>query len=129
MRKRYRLILVATARTGLLVAALFLPFLLAQPIHISEANRARIEPGMSQREVETILGAPPGDYETGRSGIVLDPYGGGVLMNHGRIEEWGGDEGFIQVGFDEHDIVLWTRFVPAGRRWPLMERWLGRPLW
>ncbi len=84
---------------------------------------------MAQADVEAILGAPPGDYETGRRGIVLDLYGNGVLMNEGRMEQWGGDAGFIQIGFREDDAVLWRRFVPASRRWTLIERWLGSSLW
>ena len=102
---------------------------LPKPPRISQASCDRIQPGMTRAEVEALLGAPPGDYETGRRGIVLDLYGSGVLMREGRREEWGGDEGFIQVGFDEDERVLWKRFVPTGRRWNVIERWLGRSLW
>jgi hypothetical protein len=83
---------------------------------------------MTRADVEASLGATPGDYDTERRGIVLDLYGNGVLMNDGPMEEWGGDAGFIQVGFDD-DRVLWTRFVPAARRWTFLEQQLGRTLW
>ena len=128
MKKRRLLGLMTVGVAAMLVCAA-LPFLLTKPIRITEANCERIRPGMTRTEVEVILGAPPGDYETGRRGIVLDLYGNGVLMNEGRMQEWGGNEGFIQVGFDDNNAVLWTRFVPAGRRWTFIERWLGRSLW
>ncbi len=118
-----------TAGVLALLACAAAPVLLPKPIRITQASCARIQPGMTRTEVEAILGAPPGNYETGRGGIVLDLYGNGVLMREGRREEWGGDEGFIQVGFDDNDTVLWTRFVPAGRRWTFIEQWLRRSLW
>jgi hypothetical protein len=94
MSKHYRLMLLTADVMALLLTAI-LRFLLAKPIRITEVSCARIQPGMAQREVETILGVPPGDNETGRRGLELDLYGGGVLMNEGRREQWGGDDGFI----------------------------------
>jgi hypothetical protein len=120
---------LALLGVALVLAGGTFPLLFPRPGRVTEAAFERIEPGMTQAEVEAILGDPPGDYETGRRGLVLNLYGNGVLMEGGRLEQWGGDEGFIQVGFGEEDTVLWTQFVPAGRRWNLIEEWLGRPLW
>ena len=128
MNKRRLLTLMTIGVLALLACAALL-FLLPKPIDVTEASCGRIQPGMTRTEVEAILGGPPGDYETGKRGIVLDRYGNGVLMEEGRMEEWGGDEGFLQIGFDENDSVLWTRFVSAGRRRTFIERWLRRSLW
>jgi hypothetical protein len=128
MSNRYWLMLLTASVMTLLIGGT-LALLLRKPIRISEASCHRIQPGMTQREVEVILGAPPGDYETGRRGIMLDLYGNGVLMQEGRREEWGGDDGIIQVGFGPDGTVLWKRFVPAGRKWTVIEQWLGRSLW
>ncbi len=70
-----------------------------------------------------ILGGPPGDYQTGRRGLVVDLYAGGALMVEGQREEWGGDEGYVQVWFDANGTVTSKRFVPAGRTWNWLERW------
>jgi len=128
MNKRNGVILLIAAAMVSLIAISVRILLLERP-NITEAVCTRIQSGMSHGEVTKLLGAPPGDYETGRRGLVLDLYTGGVLMNEGRLEQWGGDDGFIQIGFDENDIVLWTRFVPAGRRLTLIEQWLGISLW
>jgi hypothetical protein len=67
---------------------------------------------MTRVEVEGILGRPPGNYSNG-SGLFLDVYGGGVLMKEGTMQEWWADEAIVQIGFDEHDTVLWKRFVES----------------
>lgn len=96
---------------------------------ITRENFEKIQEGMTLPEVEAILCAQPGDYGIRRRGIILDLYGGGVFMNPGQFRSWGGDEGFIQAGFDGNEIVLWKRFVESGP--PLAEspfdalrRWL-----
>jgi hypothetical protein len=127
MSIRNGLTLLIVGVTTLFVGVTF-ALLLPKPIHISEAICNDIQPGMTQREVEVLVGAPPGDYETGRRGIVLDLYGNGVLMNGGRLEQWGGDEGFIHVGFGPDGTVLWKRFVPAGRCLTVIDQGLGRSL-
>jgi hypothetical protein len=72
-----------------------------------EEARNRITDGMSEVEVEEVLGGPPGDYTTGPYNIAL----GGIMGNgatHSR--EWLTDEGGIVVYFDEMDLVVATRF-------------------
>jgi hypothetical protein len=69
---------------------------------------------MTQREVEQILGGPADDYDRGRRILVLELNSGGLSMTTDRIEEWGGIDGFIQLGFDRDDLVAWKRFVPIG---------------
>jgi hypothetical protein len=134
MSKRgFTLLAVAVAVGGLLLTASALPH--------PKATRAaydRIEVGMSQAEVEAILGGPPGDFRTGpvlwpegeNPGCVTgtDPEGapGGTLG-------WSGDDGIIRVGFDRNGVSgksLWEGSrVAVGPfallRWRFNRWWRG----
>jgi hypothetical protein len=74
-----------------------------------------IRKGMTQPEVEAVIGVPPGDYRTRKWGLIIDPVGGGTLMmaDLHRVESWLGNTGIIHVAFDEDGKVCWKHFVPA----------------
>ncbi|MCI0455854.1 MAG: outer membrane protein assembly factor BamE [Gemmataceae bacterium] len=83
---------------------------------ITQASWERIRPGMSLRQVEDILGAPPGNYT--RQCVLLDLYGGGLFMKldglgRGTFKEWVGDQGAVQILVDPTGRVVWGRFVPG----------------
>jgi hypothetical protein len=75
-----------------------------RPRHnISQAGFELIRAGMTEREVETILGGPAGDYTHGR----VDPsecIPSGEWLLDGK--EWVGNESIVTVAFDEEGKVL-----------------------
>jgi hypothetical protein len=78
---------------------------------IDEAHFDRIKHGMSQAEVEAILGGPPGDFTTGA--VIHDP---GIAVLSGplvRVEAWTGNEGQILVCFDQQGAV-WISSYQTG---------------
>src|SRR6266849_5094346 len=87
----------------------------SQTMEITDDRCALIRRGMDRAEVSRVLGGPPGDYSTGAPTLFLDPYGGGILMTSDVVDEWKGDDGWIQVGFDEKGRVRWSRFVQTPR--------------
>jgi hypothetical protein len=88
---------VVIASIVLVLLGVLLPLMLPYRSPVTRAAYERIEDGMTQAEVEAILGGPPGDYRT-RPGISMDPL---VRSPSGLNEQWWrGDEGEIIVGFD-----------------------------
>jgi hypothetical protein len=73
----------------------------------SEADYYRIEEGMTQDEVEAILGGPPGDYRSQTFHEVNFLAGSLGMPPAGRMEEWLGNEGKILVVFDDKNRVAW----------------------
>jgi hypothetical protein len=69
---------------------------------ISEANCARIKPGMRKEQVEDILGGPPGIYGGGR---LVDPE---ESLDTGRavLSEWVNEAGTVHVWFDHDGTVV-----------------------
>jgi hypothetical protein len=71
---------------------------------VTKANFDRIEVGMTLPEVEAILGT-----DRGSRPIVTD-----IMLPIGHeIEEWGGDEGFANIVFDEHKRMVSKDWVSA----------------
>jgi hypothetical protein len=70
------------------------------------ANRAaRIWPGMTSREVEDILGVPPGNYST-----LHELHGSGIGYISGqrppsRIDQWRWDDDYVSVVYDADGVV------------------------
>jgi hypothetical protein len=69
------------------------------------ADRAgRIWPGMSDRDVEAILGVPPGNYSARhvlhRSGVGYAPW-----ERPGRVDLWRWDDDFVAVSYDADGTV------------------------
>jgi hypothetical protein len=87
--------------------------------HITQAAFEAIRLGMTQREVEKILGGPPGHYAQSSVGVTR-------ILPDGLTQEWWGAEGIIVVEFTEEQLVLRKWFSnpygkPPGR--------LGRGVW
>jgi hypothetical protein len=80
---------------------------------ISQANCDRVKDGMSETDVEEILGGPAGNYQV--------PSGAWVR------KLWIGRDGTAVVYFDQNDTVRHVHFTPAIPRESLLEkirRWL-----
>jgi hypothetical protein len=78
------------------------------------AERARhIQTGMTARDVEAILGGPPGDYVVGAA---VTYSRGGVGADESKFYEgtnWWGTQGVIQVQFSKAGLVEDANFYPA----------------
>jgi hypothetical protein len=101
---------------GLLAAALvlfgaLLPLVLPRHCPVNRTACERIKEGMTQTEVEAILGGPPGDYTTRptirKVGSLTPPRGA-----HSRSVKWWGDEGDALVWFGD-GVVIGTIFREA----------------
>jgi hypothetical protein len=93
----------------LLVGAAFLALWPITPRHcITEENLNKIGMGMTEDEVVQILGAPAGDYSTGKHLYHPELIGGPARVYSGRLacKEWVGDEGKIRVCFEASGRVF-----------------------
>jgi hypothetical protein len=111
---RWKWLCVFILLGGAAVTALAFWLSLPPPHHINGTSLSRIQPAMSQSEVETMLGGPAGDYSGGRMVVgVLDisvPVGG-------SFKEWVAEEFAIGVCFDENGKVAYAtplHVVPTG---------------
>jgi hypothetical protein len=117
MKRHWPLEALAITLAVLFVAGIALRLMSRKPPPpgISEANCARIKPGMRKEQVEEIFGGPPGIYEGGRllhAGESLDT-GRGVLFM------WVDEKGSVYVWFHHDGTVIRTpRYfydMPAAR--------------
>ena len=74
---------------------------------ITEANVAKIGIGMSRREVEKLLGCPPGTYVNEGSKFRLRL--GGILFHEMM---WFGDDCAVEVWFGDDGKVTGKRLLP-----------------
>src|SRR5262245_26994544 len=89
-----------------------------QPIIFTKATFEKIKKGMTQTEVETILGRPPGNYTTGPWDDDPRKAGWGGSGNYTSIDSWIDDTGEVIVAFstkfaDPDDVtpkVVWTKY-------------------
>jgi hypothetical protein len=96
---------------------------------ITRVNFGKIRAGMTERDVEDLLGCPAGDY---REGEVLGwrPAAGGWQAEEITYRRsWFGNDLFIHVQFDESDRVVgafavetWSPNPPPVQR---LRHWLG----
>jgi hypothetical protein len=93
------------------------------PPPIDRASFDRIKVGMPKREVEAILGGPPGNYTT--KTVISSPRRG-VLSEPGNKQSWLGNEGMVLVRFDDRGAVTWKRFVDVA---VFEETFLERLTW
>lgn len=73
-----------------------------------ETQCIQILPGMPRKQVESLLGSPPGDYTT--APYVLPPVASRYAASGGWVH-WIGDKGVIFIRFDKKDRVLETAFL------------------
>jgi hypothetical protein len=123
---RRRKVLAALAAGGLLLALLVpLAAPLRRQVHIDRAACDRVKPGMSEAEVEAVLGGPPGCY-TGWRYTAYTAMGGTAMTNlltpggH-HFRDWQGNEGCIMVGFDRDDRVVEVIFKDYSWYWRLQD--------
>jgi hypothetical protein len=133
MRKRTRVLvlILLTAAVGLLACAGW--WWLTTPRHRIGLNScSQIRQGMTQEEVEAILGVPPGNYATREELRLM----GGLQMGrpangeHGHYAEWASDELVIWVYFGPDGAAQLVGITDIGGRPPeslleRMRRWLG----
>jgi hypothetical protein len=74
---------------------------------IDQEHCDRIKPGMTQAEVEAVLGGPPGDFRTNFNGVYFGSNRPGWRDEHrvDRVEEWIGDQGRALAGFNHTGTV------------------------
>jgi transcriptional regulator with XRE-family HTH domain len=111
-RKRKLMLAIA----GLAVAVVAVPLGLhvwsqrhAPGRFIDQEHCARIKKGMTQEEVEAILGVPPGVY-TKKQLFFFDMRSFSMLGAGERVATWTGDQGLVDVVFDEHGAVEFSQF-------------------
>jgi hypothetical protein len=140
MRKHRRKLLVSLVAAGVVGLVAFAGWLwhLGLRARINQVAFEHIRVGMTQAEVEAILGAPPGDYTTTHdvarsAGTVLSAEKMRRLFDVDspcRAEDWWTDEVFIQVYFLPDGTVAAKEFAeydPTKR--PVLSRiqdWLER---
>jgi hypothetical protein len=100
--------------SGSVIGVLLVSFWRTAAPRVSRESFEKITVGMSYEDVTALLGSPPGDKDESEEAVIVDLYGGGVMMMDGEREEWWGREGVVQIGFDDDGRVLWTRFVATG---------------
>jgi hypothetical protein len=127
-----RKLLLAAAIATVALLALRVPLRTRpRPITINYSTYELLKPGMHEKEVEAILGAPAGDYSTRAIGFV----GSGTSMGvDSGGKEWRSNEGIIIVWFDERGAVTGTRFNdvitgPAPSVLERVEEIMNRLLW
>jgi hypothetical protein len=109
MRRRRLLLCVGVvACLGLAVGGFV--WLTLPPPGVTRENYERIREGMSQADVEAVLGVPPGAY--GRGGIAEIASSNSILVfdPSWRTECWAGDTISIQVSFDTDGRVAWKSY-------------------
>jgi len=122
-RHRHVLFLIAASIASLVLYAVWQWH--ALPGHrITRVGYKQITAGMTQSEVEAILGVPPGDYAGGKARhptLELPPGEGSPLW---RREDWRSNEASIAVFFDPDGVVV----NKVGTWWASEASWSDRVL-
>lgn len=107
---------------------------------VTRAGFEALRVGMTMKDVERVLGGPPGDYRTGDVDLDLSRvqpefdnvmFAPEVLLGerHFEHEWWQGDGGTVWVCFDEEGRVVTKEFTPgelvASTPHARFRRWLG----
>jgi hypothetical protein len=124
--KRKRLLLIV----GCLAAVLLAGYATLPRQHrITIENIGAIRDGMTERQVETILGAPAGDYSSGvLFDMVTTQMTGSELMEKHGGKVWVGVNGGIWIRFDERGKAVIRMSVSGPVResfFAKLRRWLG----
>ncbi len=102
-----------TRRTVLAVGGvllcIFFVLLYIPLVRITPGNFARIQRGMTQKQVEAILGGPPGHYD----GVGVLEFPAGHPPDKERGLEWSAIDGDVYVVFDGNGCVFNATFYPS----------------
>jgi hypothetical protein len=100
----------------------------APPRQLQTQNFPSVRAGMTQAEVERLLGGPPGKYGRYANGICGPPTAEGFLVPPGSVEKiWCDDANWFEIYFDAQGRVV-ARYKRAGYQqrppeWPLAAWW------
>ena len=99
---------------GLLALTLTAAMLLISPVaRIDRETCGRIQPGMTLKEVQQIIGALDG-WHDGVAGMTTDPTPLDVASHkQPGFRHWWGSRGEILIEFDDRDRVRRAQFSPA----------------
>jgi hypothetical protein len=114
-------LLVSVVDAAVVVRLLFLP-----EHRISPETYKMIQEGMTEAEVERLLGVPPGNYSFPRMHSFVN--GPGLHASSNKYVEWTANCGQIRACFDHAGKVRWARFHSVND-WPehwfnTLRRWL-----
>jgi hypothetical protein len=137
--KRKRLLLILGCLATVLLAGYGTLRLMAPQHRITKENIAAIKEGMTEAEVQALLGVPAGDYSSKQTGGVFilgdRPWADSFFAGPDIVERdggkfWVGDETSVWVRFDDvgQVVVVWPgRFIANGNESFLtkLRRWLG----
>jgi hypothetical protein len=117
-------LILGTVGTVLLVAGVIVALLLPRPESpVNEAAAARVQPGLTEAEVEAVLGGPAGDYRVGSRAVTFEV---GLAPPPGHVlKTWRGDDGLVLIQFGPDGRVAAVSFVPTP---PLSNSFLDRLL-
>jgi hypothetical protein len=110
----------------LLGGVFFVCFTQFSPPAMDEASFDRIDVGMSEADVNSLLGGPAGDYTT--TDVLQSPVR--LLGKDGTTaKQWAGNKGSIVIGFDDGNRVAWKQFIKVvslDESWvEKCKRWVG----
>ena len=109
-----RRILIGIGASMALVAVGLVVFVLTRPQPtIDPATASRIARGMTEAEVDAVVGAPEGSY--GRGAFLgrqeFDIFKS--IVGSTKRKRWSGEQGIILVWFDSQGRVMAAEYVPA----------------
>jgi hypothetical protein len=120
MRKRLVLLFLLTAPALAGLAGLWW----WDPPGVTLARFNRIEEGMTQNDVELLLGVPPGDFSPG--GVNWEILHNGLRGINHTSRLWCDEECAIRIDFDEHGRVARKSWVDRrGSVLDRVRRWVG----
>lgn len=101
---RRRTVLIGLAGVALL--ALALPYIVWHPRRLNHDGFAKIENGMTQQEVEHLLGGPPGIYYPSYPGAGWGMTGEGYQVRDAAEFLWWDDKKRYEVWFNDRGKVV-----------------------
>ena len=126
--KRKRVLLIFGCLAGVLLAA-YATGLFPRWHRITNENIGAIRDGMTEREVEAILGAPAGDYSSGTSELALMARRMDRESWNSGAKIWVSDEAGIYIRFDERGKAVIRMSSSGGRAtesfFTKLRHWLG----
>jgi hypothetical protein len=93
------------------------------PVDVRYETFSKLRDGMSEKEVEAILGGPAGDYTTGPNIAFVGTRGGLGPRHWVTKKQWKTDKFIIAVYFDSQATVVWNSYIeppapPPSTRYP-----------